>query len=233
VAPEDDVIGVNDRVQLAHAEAIFQHRARLEAMRAGATLIDPKSVHFSYDTEIGEDVTVEPDVWFGPGVVIRRGATIHAFSHLEGCFVGEGASVGPFARLRPEALLGENAKVGNFVELKKAQIGRGAKVSHLTYIGDAEIGADTNIGAGTVTCNYDGINKHRTIVGEGAFIGSNTSLVAPVRIGDGAYIGSGSVITEDVAAEALALGRARQVDKPGYAPKIRARAKAIKDAKSS
>jgi bifunctional UDP-N-acetylglucosamine pyrophosphorylase/glucosamine-1-phosphate N-acetyltransferase len=166
-------------------------------------------------------------------VSIQRGATIHAFSHLEGCHVGEGASVGPFARLRPEAFLSENAKVGNFVEIKKARVGQGAKISHLTYIGDAEIGAEANIGAGTVTCNYDGINKHRTIVGEGAFIGSNTALVAPVRVGDRAYVGSGSVITEDVEADALGLGRGRQVNKPGYAPRIRARAQAIKDAKSS
>lgn len=233
VAPEDDVMGVNDRQQLARAEAIYQSRARQHAMRSGVTLIDPASVFFSYDTRIEEDVTVEPGVWFGPGVSIARGTTVHAFSHLEGCSVGEGASIGPFARLRPDAEVENAAKVGNFVEIKKARIGAGAKVNHLTYVGDADIGAGSNIGAGTVTCNYDGINKHRTSIGQGVFVGSNSSLVAPVSIGEGAYIASGSVITEDVGPDALAFGRARQVNKPGYAPGIRQRAQAIKDAKSS
>lgn len=231
VAPEDDVMGVNDRLQLAHAEAVFQARARTAAMRAGVTLIDPRTVYFSYDTEIGADVTIEPNVWLGPGVRIEGGAVIHGFSHIEGALVGAGASVGPFARLRPETVLAEKAKVGNFVEIKKANVGKGAKVNHLSYIGDAEIGSAANIGAGTITCNYDGINKHRTIIGANSFIGSNSALVAPVSIGEGAYVASGSVITEDVEADALALGRARQANKQGYAPRIRARAQAIKDAK--
>lgn len=228
IAPEQDVIGVNDRVQLARAEAIFQDRRREEMMRAGVTLIDPASVYFSFDTEIAPDVVVEPNVVFGPGVVIETGAVIHAFSHIEGAHVGSGASVGPFARLRPDAVLGEGAKVGNFVEIKKANIGVGAKVSHLSYIGDAEIGARVNIGAGTITCNYDGYNKARTIVGDDAFIGSNSALVAPVEIGAGAYVASGSVITEPVADEALGIGRSRQINKPGYGKILNERFRAQK-----
>jgi len=231
VAPERDVVGVNDRAQLARAEKLFQELRRDDFMAAGVTLHDPDTVYFSYDTELGRDVTIEPNVFFGPGVKIGDGVSIRAFSHIEGAIVGAGATVGPFARLRPEAMVGEGAHIGNFVEIKKAEIGKGAKVNHLTYVGDATIGAGTNVGAGTVTCNYDGINKHRTIIGENAFIGSNTSLVAPVSVGDGAYIASGSVITGDVEADALALGRARQANKPGYASKIRARAQAIKAAK--
>jgi len=204
---------------------------REDFMKAGVTLKDPKSVWFSYDTQIARDVTVEPNVVFGPGVVIEEGATIHAFSHIEGAHIGSNASVGPFARLRPETVLGEGAKVGNFVEIKKADIGKGAKISHLSYIGDASVGAEVNIGAGVITVNYDGYNKHRTVIGAGAFIGSNASLVAPVTVGAGALVGSGSVITEDVQAEALALGRARQVNKPGRATEIFARAAAKKQAK--
>ena len=202
-------------------------------MKAGVTLKDPDTVYFSYDTEIARDVVIEPNVVFGPGVTINEGAVIHAFSHLEGAHVGPGASVGPFARLRPGADLAEKAKVGNFVEVKNSAIGKGAKLPHLSYVGDAEIGARANLGAGTITCNYDGVNKDRTVIGEGAFIGSNSSLVAPVTIGDGAYIGSGSVITKDVPADALALGRAQQVNKDGYAPRLRAAAQARKAARAA
>lgn len=228
VAPERDVLGVNDRAQLARAEGLFQELRREDFLKAGVTLRDPRTVYFSYDTEIARDVVIEPNVVFGPGVRIEEGVTIRAFSHIEGAIVGAGATIGPFARLRPEAVIAEGAHIGNFVEIKKADIGRGAKVNHLTYIGDASVGAGTNVGAGAITCNYDGINKHRTVIGQNAFIGSNAALVAPVTIGDGAYIASGSVITEDVEPGGLALGRARQVNKPGYAEKIRARAQALK-----
>jgi bifunctional UDP-N-acetylglucosamine pyrophosphorylase/glucosamine-1-phosphate N-acetyltransferase len=221
-------MGINDRVQLAEAEAVMQKRLREQAMRNGATLVAPETVFFSADTEIGRDVIIEPHVVFGPGVVVEDGAVIHSFSHLEGARIGKGVSVGPFARLRPGANLREGARVGNFVEIKAADIGRGAKVNHLSYIGDATVGAASNIGAGTITCNYDGYAKHRTEIGENAFIGTNSSLVAPVKIGAGAYIGSGSVITDDVAAEALALGRGRQVEKPGWARDFRETNKAVK-----
>ena len=227
-APEDEVMGVNDRLQLAAAEARFQARKRDEVMAQGATLIAPETVFFSHDTAIGRDVVIEPHCVFGPGVTVADGAVIHAFSHLEGAEVGPGASVGPYGRLRPGARLAQGAKVGNFVEIKAAEIGAGTKISHLTYIGDASIGAGANIGAGTITCNYDGFNKAKTVIGAGAFVGSNSSLVAPVSIGEGAYVGSGSVITEDVAADALAVGRARQVEKPGWASRFRAAAAALK-----
>lgn len=220
-ADEKEVIGVNSRVELAVAEEIFQDRKRLAAMEAGVTLIDPSTVYFSYDAQIANDVVIEPNVFLGIGVKIASGAMIKAFSHLEGAHVGAGASVGPFARLRPGAALGDGAKVGNFVEVKNADLGSGAKVSHLTYIGDASIGADANIGAGAITCNYDGYSKHKTIIGEGAFIGSNSALVAPVKIGKGAYIGSGSVITKDVEDDALAVGRGRQSEIKGWAAKFR------------
>lgn len=231
IAPENDVIGVNDRVQLAHAEGLFQDRLRKKFMQAGVSLADPATSYFSYDTEIGRDVTFEPNVVIAPGVKIMDGARIRAFSHLEGAIVGANAEVGPYARLRPEAILAEGAKVGNFVEVKKANIGAGAKLSHLSYIGDADVGAGANIGAGTITCNYDGLNKHRTVIGEGAFIGSNSALVAPVTIGDGAFVASGSVITADVPANALGVARGRQENKIDYATKIRARAQAIKSKK--
>lgn len=231
IAPENDVMGVNDRSQLARAEGLFQDMQREEFMKAGVTLKDPKSVWFSYDTQIARDVTIEPNVVFGPGVTIAEGAVVHAFCHIEGASIGRNASVGPFARLRPEAKLGENAKVGNFVEIKKADIGQGAKVSHLSYIGDATIGAEVNVGAGVITVNYDGYNKHQTIVGDHAFIGSNASLVAPVTVGARALVASGSVITEDVEADALALGRSRQTVKAGRAKDIFARAAAAKAAK--
>jgi bifunctional UDP-N-acetylglucosamine pyrophosphorylase/glucosamine-1-phosphate N-acetyltransferase len=231
VAPERDVLGVNDRAQLARAEAQFQELRREDFMKAGVTLRDPSTVYFSYDTEIGRDVTIEPNVWLGPGVRIEDGATIRAFSHIEGARLGPGTTVGPFARLRPGADLAEGAKVGNFVEVKNAKVGKGAKLPHLSYVGDAVVGAKANLGAGTITCNYDGVNKATTTIGEGAFIGSNSALVAPVTIGDRAYVASGSVITKDVEPDALALGRARQENKPGYAPKLRARAEALKRAR--
>ena len=220
-AAEAEVLGVNDRVQLSVAERIVQDRLRAAAMRDGVTLIDPSSTFLSFDTRIAPDVVIEPHVVIGPGVTIASGAVIHAFSHLEGADVGAGVAVGPFARLRPGTLLGAKARVGNFVEIKAATVGPGAKVNHLSYIGDASVGATANIGAGTITCNYDGFGKHRTEIGAGAFIGSNSSLVAPVRIGDGAFIGSGSVITKSVGADALAVARGRQVTKAGWAADFR------------
>ncbi|CAH1660363.1 fused N-acetylglucosamine-1-phosphate uridyltransferase and glucosamine-1-phosphate acetyltransferase [Hyphomicrobiales bacterium] len=218
---EDEIQGVNDRAQLAQAEASFQKRLRGAALAMGVTLIAPETVFLAADTAFGMDVVVEPNVVFGPGVTIGDGAVIHAFSHIEGATIGAGVSVGPFARLRPGADLGEGARVGNFVEIKAATLGAGAKVNHLTYIGDASIGAATNIGAGTITCNYDGFRKHRTTIGANAFIGSNSSLVAPVTIGNGAFVGSGSVITADVPSDALALGRGRQANKEGWVPLFR------------
>jgi bifunctional UDP-N-acetylglucosamine pyrophosphorylase/glucosamine-1-phosphate N-acetyltransferase len=229
-APVDTVAGCNNRAELAELEAIWQRRKRHEMMVSGVTMIAPETVFLSFDTAIGQDVTIEPNVILGPGVSIESGAVIHAFSHLEGARVAAGANVGPFARLRPGANLHANAKVGNFVEIKKAEIGEGAKVSHLTYIGDATVGENTNIGAGTVTCNYDGFNKFETVIGPDAFIGSNTLLVAPVRIGKGALTATGSVITEDVPDDAAAFARARQVNKEGYGAKIAARNKALKEA---
>jgi bifunctional UDP-N-acetylglucosamine pyrophosphorylase/glucosamine-1-phosphate N-acetyltransferase len=231
IADETEVLGVNDRIQLAQAEAIAQSRLRRAAMARGATMIAPETVFLSADTEIGCDVVIEPHVVMGRGVKIADGAVIHAFSHLEGASVGKGASVGPFARLRLGAALAEKAKVGNFVEIKNANVAQGAKVNHLSYIGDADIGANANIGAGTITCNYDGFLKYRTTIGDNAFIGSNSSLVAPVTIGQGAYIGSGSVITKDVAPDALAMGRGRQMEKAGWAATFRA-TQAAKKAKN-
>ena len=192
-------------------------------MDAGVTLIAPETVFLSADTRLGRDVVIEPYVVFGPGVVVEDDAMIRSFSHLDGAHVGKGALVGPFARLRPGARLGEDVHIGNFVEVKEAVIEAGAKANHLSYIGDAQVGAGANVGAGTITCNYDGVAKHRTEIGKGAFIGSNSALVAPVKIGDGAYVGSGSVITEDVPADALALGRGRQVVKEGWATRLRER----------
>ena len=221
VAAEQEVMGVNDRVQLAAAEATLPRRLRETAMRAGVTMVAPETVFLSFDTALGRDVVIEPNVVFGPGVTVADGVVIHAFSHLAEASVAAGASVGPFARLRPGAKIGARAKVGNFVEIKAADIGEGAAVSHLTYIGDASVGARANIGAGTITCNYDGFDKARTIIGAGAFVGSNSALVAPVTLGDGAYVGSGSVITKDVPKDALAIGRGRQVEKPGWAEAFR------------
>lgn len=219
----ESALGINNRAELAEAEAIWQARRRRQAMLDGVTLIAPETVFFSHDTEIGSDTLVEPNVWFGPGVMIAEGAKIHAFSHLEGATVAAGCDIGPFARLRPGTDLSAKAKVGNFCEVKNARIEEGAKVNHLTYIGDARIGAGANIGAGTITCNYDGYSKFVTDIGKGAFIGSNSSLVAPVSIGDGGYVASGSVITENVPDDALAFGRARQKTLPGKARELRER----------
>ena len=221
-AEEDDVRGINTKAQLAEAEAIAQARLRKAALDAGVTLVAPETVFLAADTKFGKDVVVEPYVVFGEKVKIEDGAVIHSFSHLAGAHVGKGVSVGPFARLRPGTKLGDGARIGNFVEVKEAVIEAGAKANHLSYIGDASVGADANIGAGTITCNYDGSSKHRTEIGKGVFIGSNSALVAPVKIGEGAYVGSGSVITEDVPAQALALGRGRQVVKEGWAARLRA-----------
>jgi bifunctional UDP-N-acetylglucosamine pyrophosphorylase/glucosamine-1-phosphate N-acetyltransferase len=218
-------MGVNDRPQLAAAEAVLQGQLRRRAMAAGVTLSAPETVFLSFDSKIGRDVLIEPHVVIGPGCSIEDGAVIRAFSHLEGARVAGGAIVGPFARLRQGADIRANARIGNFVEIKQSAIEEGAKVNHLTYIGDARVGANANIGAGTITCNYDGFAKHRTDIGTGAFIGSNSALVAPVTIGDGAYIGSGSVITKPVEADALAVARGRQEAKPGWAKAFRARHK--------
>jgi bifunctional UDP-N-acetylglucosamine pyrophosphorylase/glucosamine-1-phosphate N-acetyltransferase len=233
VAPEADVMGVNDRAQLARAEAQFQELRRDDFMKAGVTLRDPKSVYFSYDTEIGRDVTIFPNVVFGSGVKIGDGVEIRAFCDIEDVKIGEGATIGPFARIRGGAELGKDVHLGNFVEVKKSVLGDGVKAGHLSYLGDAEIGARTNIGAGTITSNYDGVNKSKTIVGEDVFIGSHTSLVAPVKVGDRAYTASGSTINKDVEPEAMAIARSRQENKPGYAPKLKARALAIKNAGKS
>ncbi|MGA2895164.1 MAG: bifunctional UDP-N-acetylglucosamine diphosphorylase/glucosamine-1-phosphate N-acetyltransferase GlmU [Xanthobacteraceae bacterium] len=218
---EDDVRGINTKSQLAEAETVAQQRLRQAALEAGVTLIAPDTVHLCPDTKFGRDVVVEPYVVFGEKVTVEDGAVIHSFSHLVGAHVGKGVSVGPFARLRPGTQLGEGSRIGNFVEIKAAVIEAGAKANHLSYIGDASVGANANIGAGTITCNYDGSDKHRTAIGKDAFIGSNSALVAPVEIGDGAYIASGSVITANVPAHALALARARQVIKEGWAARLR------------
>ncbi|MEQ9693661.1 bifunctional UDP-N-acetylglucosamine diphosphorylase/glucosamine-1-phosphate N-acetyltransferase GlmU [Shimia sp. SDUM112013] len=217
---EAETLGINSRLHLAQAEAVFQTRARIELMEMGVTLQQPETVMLSFDTVIGRDTVIEPNVYFGPGVTVESGAHIRAFSHLEGCHVSRGGVVGPYARLRPGTELAEDVRIGNFVEIKNAVLDEGAKVNHLTYIGDASIGAETNIGAGTITCNYDGVMKHKTTIGRNAFIGSNTMLVAPVTIGDKAMTASGSVITTNVPDDALALARAKQVNKPGLASKM-------------
>lgn len=220
-ADAQEVAGVNSRAELAAVEAQWQGIRRTQAMADGATLIAPHTVWFSWDTRIGRDVVIEPDVFFGPGVSVADGATIHAFSHLEGASVGLKAEVGPFARLRPGAVLGEKTKIGNFVEVKKTTMGAGAKANHLTYLGDAEVGAGANVGAGTITCNYDGFFKYKTEIGAGAFVGSNSALVAPVTIGPGAIVAAGSVITADVAPDSLAVARGKQESKPGWAAGFR------------
>ena len=217
----EEVAGVNSRAELAAVDASWQAARRARAMGEGATLIAPETVWFAHDTEIGRDVTIEPGVIFGPGVHIADGATIRAFSHIEGATIGAGAEIGPFARLRPGAVLGEKSKIGNFVEVKKSVLGAGAKANHLSYIGDATIGAGANIGAGTITCNYDGFFKYRTDIGAGAFIGSNSALVAPVAIGAGAIVAAGSVVTANVEADALCLVRPPQQAKPGWAKRFR------------
>lgn len=218
-----ETAGVNSRAELAHLELEWQRRRREQVLHEGATLIDPESVWFAFDTKLGRDVTVEPHVVFGPGVQVADGATIHAFSHIEGATIGAKASIGPFARIRPGTQLGQGTKVGNFVELKKAEVADGAKVNHLSYIGDASLGAGVNIGAGTITCNYDGFAKHRTEIGAGAFIGSNSALVAPVRVGEGAIVGAGSVITRDVEPDSLAVERNEQKGIAGWARRFRER----------
>jgi bifunctional UDP-N-acetylglucosamine pyrophosphorylase / glucosamine-1-phosphate N-acetyltransferase len=225
-----ETAGVNSRAELAHLELDWQRRRREQALQDGATLIDPESVWFAADTKLGRDVTVEPHVVFGPGVEIADGATIKAFSHIEGAIIATKAVIGPFARLRPGAKIGERAKVGNFVEVKKAVLGPGAKANHLSYIGDADVGANANIGAGTITCNYDGFGKYNTVIGDGAFIGSNTALVAPVTVGDGAIVGAGSVITKDVEADSLAVERNEQKGIAGWAKRFRERMLARKAA---
>ncbi len=220
-AREDEVLGVNNRVQLSEVEGILQRRLRQEAMLNGATLIDPESVYFSYDTQIGEDVVIHPNVSFGPGVAIQNNVEIKSFCHIEGSNIASGVVVGPFARIRPGTDIDNDARIGNFVEIKKSKIGKGAKINHLTYIGDAEIGDKSNIGAGTVTCNYDGYNKYKTIIGKGVFVGSNSALIAPIKIGDRAFIGAGSTVTKQVEAESLAVARNRQINKENWAKAYR------------
>lgn len=220
-APWDECRGVNSRAELAEAEAVVQARLRRAALDAGVTMLAPETVFCAADTVWAEDVVVEPHVVFGPGVTVKRDVTIRAFSHIEGCTVESNAIVGPYARIRPGSVIGEAVHVGNFCEVKAANLGPGVKMNHLSYVGDSDVGARTNIGAGTITCNYDGYAKHRTTIGADAFIGSDVALVAPVSVGDGAIIGAGSVITDLVPADALALGRGRQVNKPGYAATIR------------
>nr|WP_200955656.1 bifunctional UDP-N-acetylglucosamine diphosphorylase/glucosamine-1-phosphate N-acetyltransferase GlmU [Sphingomonas sp. Root241] len=230
-ADAHEVTGVNSRGELAALEAEWQQARRARAMADGATLVAPETVWFAHDTKLGRDVLIEPNVFFGPGVEIADRVTIHGFSHIEGARIASGASVGPYARLRPGTVLGEGARVGNFVETKKTVLGKGAKANHLTYLGDADVGAGANIGAGTITCNYDGFFKYRTSIGEGAFIGSNSALVAPVAIGRDATVGAGSVVTQDVEAGALALARARQEARPGWGTRFREMMKARKAAK--
>ncbi|WP_342071405.1 bifunctional UDP-N-acetylglucosamine diphosphorylase/glucosamine-1-phosphate N-acetyltransferase GlmU [Yoonia algicola] len=225
---EAETLGINSRTELSRAEALFQQNAREIAQEDGVTLTAPETVFFAHDTVIGRDTVIEPNVVFGPGVTVESGATIRAFSHLEGCHVARGGIIGPYARLRPGAELAEDVKIGNFVEIKNAQIAEGAKVNHLSYIGDATIGARSNIGAGTITCNYDGVFKHHTTIGQDTFIGSNTMLVAPVTVGDAAMTGSGSVVTKDVPAGDLAVGRARQENKTGFAIRLFEKLKARK-----
>jgi len=228
---EEDVLGVNSRVELAEAESVFQAKRRQELLAAGVTMIAPDTVFLTHDTVIEIDVTLEPHVVFGPNVIVKSGAKVRAFSHLEGAQVGNDCEIGPYVRLRPGAVLEQGAKIGNFVEVKNTTMGEGAKANHLAYLGDGEVGAGANIGAGTIFCNYDGFLKYTTKVGAGAFVGSNSALVAPVTIGDGAYVGSGSVITKDVEANALAVARGRQMQKAGWATAFRDKMAAIKAAK--
>ncbi len=233
LAPESAVMGCDTPMQLAQAERVFQELRRSHFLSEGVTMIAPETAFFGWDTKIAAGVSIEPNVVFGPGVTVEAGATIRAFCHLEGAVVRKGAVVGPYARLRPGADIGEDAHIGNFVEVKKVTVGKGAKANHLAYLGDGRVGAGANIGAGVIFCNYDGFDKHETEIGQGAFVGSNAALVAPVSIGDGAYVGSGSVVTRNVAADALALERSAQVEKPGWAARFRALKIAAKPAKSS
>jgi bifunctional UDP-N-acetylglucosamine pyrophosphorylase/glucosamine-1-phosphate N-acetyltransferase len=225
LAPFEETLGANTREELSALEEKMQKRLRRKAMENGATLIDPETVYFSHDTVLGTDVVVEPNVWFGPKVVVANNAVIHAFSHLEGVRIEEGVSVGPFARLRPGTHLKAGSRIGNFVEVKNSVIEQGSKANHLAYIGDSEVGVKTNIGAGTITCNYDGYDKHKTVIGDGVFVGSNSTLVAPVQISDGAYIGAGSVVTHDVPKDSLLVARARSIIKEGWAALYRVRKK--------
>ncbi|HEX2151277.1 MAG TPA: bifunctional UDP-N-acetylglucosamine diphosphorylase/glucosamine-1-phosphate N-acetyltransferase GlmU [Stellaceae bacterium] len=225
-SPEEDVLGVNTRAELATAEALMQDRLRRSVMQEGTTLVAPETVFLCADTRLGRDVVIEPNVVFGPGVTVADNVRIRSFSHIEGAEIAAGAIIGPFARLRPGAVLEADVHVGNFVEVKATRLGVGAKANHLSYLGDSDIGAGTNIGAGTITCNYDGFNKWRTTIGKHAFIGSNTALVAPVSVGDGAYVATGSVVISDVPADALTIARARQVDKPGRGAELRDRLRA-------
>jgi bifunctional UDP-N-acetylglucosamine pyrophosphorylase / glucosamine-1-phosphate N-acetyltransferase len=224
-APADELAGINSRSELAQAEAVLQGWLRQDAMDAGVTMIDPSSVFLSADTRLAPDVTIEPNVFFGPGVTVAGNVIIRAFCHIEGASIGPGSIIGPFARLRPGAKLDDDVHIGNFVEVKASHLASGVKASHLSYIGDASVGTATNIGAGTITCNYDGTNKHRTTIGARVFVGSDVALVAPVTVGDGAILAAGSVITEDVEPDALALARGRQVQKFGRAIQMRAAAK--------
>ncbi|PZQ46574.1 MAG: bifunctional UDP-N-acetylglucosamine diphosphorylase/glucosamine-1-phosphate N-acetyltransferase GlmU [Rhodovulum sulfidophilum] len=233
VCGEAETLGVNSRLDLAHAEAAFQARARYETMENGVTLTDPDTVWFAFDTYVGRDSVIGPNVFFGPGVTIESGVEILPFCHLEGCHVSRGSRIGPFARLRPGAELAEDTHIGNFVEIKNAIVDEGAKINHLTYVGDAQVGARTNIGAGTIFCNYDGVFKHRTEVGADVFVGSNSALVAPVRIGAGALIAAGSVVTEEVPPGALAVARARQENKPGLGARLMSRLRALKADKAA
>ncbi|HEY0112018.1 MAG TPA: bifunctional UDP-N-acetylglucosamine diphosphorylase/glucosamine-1-phosphate N-acetyltransferase GlmU [Allosphingosinicella sp.] len=226
----EEAIGPNSRSEFALAEAHWQERRRRQAMAEGATLIAPETVWFAHDTVLGRDVLIEPNVFFGPGVTVADNVRIRAFSHIEGATIASGAEIGPYARLRPGTEIGEKAKVGNFVETKKARLGKGAKANHLTYLGDADVGAGANVGAGTITCNYDGYFKYGTVIGEGAFIGSNSALVAPVTVGKYAIVGAGSVVTRDVEPDALALARGTQDNKPGWAARFRAAMQAKKKA---
>jgi bifunctional UDP-N-acetylglucosamine pyrophosphorylase/glucosamine-1-phosphate N-acetyltransferase len=232
-APADELAGINSRAELARAEAVVQGWLRAAAMDAGVTMIDPSSVFLSADTKLAADVTIEPNVFFGPGVTVAPNVIIRAFSHIEGADIGPGSSIGPFARLRPGARLENDVHIGNFVEIKAARLAPGVKANHLSYIGDATVGTATNIGAGTITCNYDGTNKHQTTIGARVFVGSDVALVAPVTVGDGAFVAAGSVITDDVAPDALAMARGRQVEKPGRAPEMRAAAQAYKNSKQA
>jgi bifunctional UDP-N-acetylglucosamine pyrophosphorylase/glucosamine-1-phosphate N-acetyltransferase len=228
-APAEELLGVNSRSELAAAEALFQTRARMAAMENGATLIDPASVFFAADTRLGRDVVIGPNVQFGPGVEIADNVEIRAFCHIEGARIESGATVGPFARIRPRTTIGAGAHVGNFIELKATEFGAGAKANHVSYLGDTTIGPKANIGAGTIVCNYDGVSKTRSVIGAGAFIGSDSVLISPVTVGEGAYVAAGSVITRDVPPDALAIARGQQTDKPGWAAKFRARKAKKKD----
>lgn len=230
-APESDLMGCNTRSELAKIEAEWQTRKREELMISGVSMLDPSTVYLSHDTEIESDVLIEPNVWFGPGVKVETGTTIHAFSHIEGAQIGKNASIGPFARLRPGTNLAERVKVGNFCEVKKADVGVGSKINHLTYVGDAIIGSNSNIGAGTITCNYDGFNKHLTEIGDNSFIGSNSSLIAPVKIGNGAYVGTGTVTNKEVPDNALAVARVEQVNIEGAGARINKKNRLLKEQK--